>query len=143
MSCDKMQQNTTLSTELSPTQFRIIADLISGASMVDAAEASGVDRSTIYRWKQDVPAFAEALRRARNEISDRLRDGYRTLAANAIETVAEILRAADTPPGVRLRAAMEILQRVEAVEAVSSGRAPAPSPPRRSPAAKTLPREEG
>jgi transposase len=114
MASRKTQQNTTLSTQLSLTQLRIIADLISGASMVDAAEAAGVDRSTIYRWKQDVPAFAEELCRARNEIRDRLQDGYRTLGPQAIEIVAELLRAAGTPPSVRLKAAMEILQRVEA-----------------------------
>ena len=113
MASRKTQQNTTLLTELSPTQLRVIAELIGGASMVEAAEAGGVDRSTIYRWKQDVPAFAEELRRARNEIRDRLQDAYRTLGPNAIETVAEILRAAGTPPAVRLRAALEILQRVE------------------------------
>ena len=114
MARDKSQPNTTIATQLSLTQLRVIADLISGASMVDAAEAAGVDRSTIYRWKQDVPAFAEELCRARNEIRDRLQDGYRTLGPQAIEIVAELLRAAGTPPSVRLKAAMEILQRVEA-----------------------------
>ena len=113
MARNKTPQNTTNATELSPTQLRIIAELIAGASMVEAAEAGGVDRSTIYRWKQEVPAFAEELCRARNEIRDRLQDAYRTLGPNAVETVAEILRAAGTPAGVRLKAALEILQRIE------------------------------
>jgi hypothetical protein len=113
MARNRMQQNATLSTELSPPQLRVLAELIGGASMVEAAEAGGVDRSTIYRWKQDVPAFAEELCRARNEIRDRLQDAYRTLGPQAIETVADLLRAGGAPAGVRLKAAFEILRRVE------------------------------
>jgi DICT domain-containing protein len=46
--------------QLSRKQLSLIVNLLSHSSVEDAAVASGVSRSTVYRWMQDDPAFQRA-----------------------------------------------------------------------------------
>ncbi len=43
-----------------------------GASVTDAAKAAGVNRGTLYRWRDTDPVFAEAWRVARDKLVDGL-----------------------------------------------------------------------
>jgi len=45
-----IQQNSTDST-LSPKQIEVIEALASGARVSEAAKLAGVDRSTVYLWR--------------------------------------------------------------------------------------------
>src|SRR6202011_4119693 len=65
---------------------------------------------TIYNWFHD-PAFKAAAGEAQREYVATLSDGVRDLAALAVETLRSLLEDPDTPPAVRLRTALAVLQR--------------------------------
>lgn len=85
--------------------------LAAGKSITAAAEAAGIHRSTIHHWLAADPAFAAAVESARSEYLETLRDKLRDQAALALDTLTELLTRPDTPPSVRLRAALAVLQR--------------------------------
>ena len=50
-----MQQNASPSEPaLEPKQVRALERLLAGSTVAQAAEAAGVDRSTVHRWLRDV-----------------------------------------------------------------------------------------
>jgi hypothetical protein len=109
------QQNSTDST-LSPKQIEVIEALAAGASVSEAAKRAGVDRSTIYHWMKDDPDFEAHLILGRRECADRMRARLRELEDDALKTIREILGGTDIPPGVRLKAALSVLQSVAAMD---------------------------
>jgi transposase len=109
------QQNSTDST-LNPKQMEVIEGLARGASVSEAAKRAGVDRSTVYHWIQDDREFEAQLTLARRECADRMRARLRELADDAVKTIREILGGTDIPPGVRLKAALSVLQSIGAMD---------------------------
>jgi len=61
-------------------QRKALAALSSGLSVTAAAEASAINRWTIYRWRKESEEFAEAMSRAQEEGVDRLEDHARQRA---------------------------------------------------------------
>lgn len=108
------------SDDLQPDQLKAIAALASGASVIDAAAQAGVDRSTLYRWKE-IPEFAAELNRTRAEQADAIRGELRALAGTAVKTIRTILDDPTTAPGVRLRASLAVLETLKALEPESIG----------------------
>ena len=53
---------------LSAAEMTAIQHLLSGSSVIAAAEAAGVDRTTLHRWMRRKVHFREALTRAREEL---------------------------------------------------------------------------
>ena len=111
-----IQQNTTDSDTisdctLSPAQARVVVALAQGLSVTAAAREAGVHRDTIYQWLRNQPEFETAVENARAEYVAILADGVRDLAARALETLKELLDDPHTPPAVRLKTALAILQR--------------------------------
>jgi|SRR5579872_67547 len=109
-----IRQNSTNSdtnTNLSPAQAQVIAALAQGRSITAAARETDVHRSTIYNWLQNEPHFKTAVENAQREYVEILSDGMRDLAAAALDTLRRLLDDRSTPPTVRLRAALAILQR--------------------------------
>jgi hypothetical protein len=98
------------STTLSPVQAQVIAALAQGRTVTAAAKNADVHRNTIYNWLND-PAFKTAVEGAESEYVAILSDGMRDLAALALDTLRNLLEDPDTPPAVRLRTALAILQR--------------------------------
>jgi hypothetical protein len=98
------------STTLSPVQAQVIAALAQGRTVTAAAQDADVHRNTIYNWLND-PAFKTAVEGAESEYVAILSDGMRDLAALALDTLRNLLEDPDTPPAVRLRTALAILQR--------------------------------
>ena len=96
---------------LSPAQAQVIAALAQGRTITDAARDAGLHRTTIHTWFRDQPAFKTALEDAQREYVSALQDGMRDLAARAVETLRSLLDDSKTPPAVRLRTALAILQR--------------------------------
>jgi hypothetical protein len=80
-----MHRNATQSL-LSPTQLRVLAELLSGQSVTSASAAADVNRSTVHRWLRTDFDFIAAYNEARNEM--RAEAELRIIAASA--------RAADT-----------------------------------------------
>jgi hypothetical protein len=102
--------STTASANLSPAQAQVIAALAQGRTVTAAAQDAGLHRNTIYNWFHE-PAFQTAADEAQREYIATLSDGMRDLAALAVETLRSLLEDPKTPPAVRLRAALAVLQR--------------------------------
>jgi hypothetical protein len=98
------------STTLSPVQAQVIAALAQGRTVTTAAQDAGLHRNTIYNWLHE-PAFKTAVGEAQTEYVAILSDGMRDLAALALETLRNLLEDPKTPPAVRLKTALSILQR--------------------------------
>src|ERR1700730_9340180 len=97
-------------TTLSPAQAQVIAALAQGRTVTAAAQEAGLHRNTIYNWLNE-PAFKTAVEEAQREYVAILSDGMRDLAALAVETLRSLLEDPKTPPAVRLRTALAVLQR--------------------------------
>ena len=102
--------STTAPANLSPAQAQVIAALAQGRTVTAAAQDAGLHRNTIYNWFHD-PAFQTAADEAQREYTAILSDGMRDLAALAVETLRSLLEDPKTPPAVRLRTALAVLQR--------------------------------
>ena len=98
------------STTLSPVQAQVIAALAQGRTVTAAAQTAGVHRNTIYNWLNE-PLFKTAVEEAEAEYVAILSDGMRDLAALALASLRSLLDDPKTPPSVRLRTALAILQR--------------------------------
>ena len=96
---------------LSPVQAQVIAALAQGRTATDAARDAGIHRTTIHHWSRTEPLFKTSLQEAQREYVETLRDGMRDLAARAVETLRNLLDDPNTPPAVRLRTALAVLQR--------------------------------
>ena len=94
---------------MNPKQAHVLNALVSGASITAAAQAAGVDRSTVYAWQRTIPAFNETLDKALAERADNLREAMVDLSKDALATVRQILTSNFAPPSVRLKAALKIL----------------------------------
>ena len=100
--------------DLSPVQAQVIEALAQGQTVSAAAEKAGVHRTTIHHWIRTEPQFKAAVRIAQAEYSAELNDGIRELAARALLTLHDLLQDISTPPAVRLKTALAILQRPHA-----------------------------
>jgi hypothetical protein len=96
---------------LSPVQAQVIAALAQGRTATDAARDAGIHRTTIHHWVRTEPLFKTSLQEAQREYVETLHDGMRNLAARAVETLRNLLDDPKTPPSVRLRTALAVLQR--------------------------------
>ena len=104
-----MPQNPT-SSELSPVQAAVLLALSQGASITKAAQSAGLHLSTVNEWLQEDAHFAAAFRQACEEYIQTLRDQMRDLSALALTTLQSLLEDSKTPPSVRLRAALAVLE---------------------------------
>ena len=97
---------------LSPVQVQVALSLASGESLTAAAQSAGVGRTTVYDWinNEDSP-FSAALREAKAEYIQTVRDQIRDLAKKSLATIAAILDDAQASPSVRLKAALAVLNR--------------------------------
>jgi AcrR family transcriptional regulator len=109
------QQNSTESTaELGHEQTAVIMALMGGATVTDATKQANIDRTTFYLWLRSDAIFQAELNRAKQEQMDAMRAQLRGLADTAVSTVREMLTGTDVPAGVRLKAALAVLQGVGA-----------------------------
>jgi hypothetical protein len=106
-----MPRNTTVPTEVSPAQALALEALLSGKSVVDAAAAAGVDRTTVHRWLRDNAAFVSEYQTNRAELVGHIRRELATLGQDAVKAFRECL-AMEHPnyAAVRLRAALAVLK---------------------------------
>ena len=81
-----------------------------GASVTDATREANVARTTFYLWIKSDAAFQADLNRAKQEQAEAMRAQLRGLADVAVSTIREMLTGADVPAGLRLKAALAVLQ---------------------------------
>jgi hypothetical protein len=91
----------------SQADVALVAALIGGATLDEAADAAKVSRSTLARRLRD-PAFRGELDALRREVLARAADKLAGLATAALETLEELLSAGQ-PPATRLGAARAVL----------------------------------
>jgi hypothetical protein len=72
---------------LSPQQLVAVEALLSGQTHTEAAEAAGVSRQTVHRWRNESPVFQAAFNRARNELAAAVEARLRKLALRALDAV--------------------------------------------------------
>jgi hypothetical protein len=127
----------SLDTILTPTQEQVLSLIAGGATSVAAAKSAGIHRNTIGNWLRSSPAFKEALAAVHFERVLRWREQAETLAPCALETIRDIMSNFSAPAGVRLKAALAILDKAAAplpLESVhNSAQSPAPAVERREP----------
>lgn len=93
---------------LSAKQVKALEALLDGANIQTAAERAGVNRKTIGRWLQD--ALFWKLYQVNSQRVLEL--AARRLTGNldgAVELLTSVMDDEDAPPGVRLRAAQQVI----------------------------------
>lgn len=98
------------SPALTTQQEAAIASLLTGATLAKAAEAAGVDRTTLWRWLKTDAAFVAEHNRARKEQRDAAQLEVRSLTSQAVSTIRDLMTNADAPPAIRLKAALAVLE---------------------------------
>ena len=94
----------TLNGTLSTKKQAAIAALLTSPSITEAAEASGIGRSTMHRWLED-PEFKQALSAAEADaISSAVRRMIGDMSDN-LSTMRDIRVSEDSSPALKLRAA--------------------------------------
>ena len=108
---------------LTPTQEQVLALLSAGSTVTAAAASAGIHRNTIANWRQSSPLFREAQHQADTEKAERWREQAEELAAAAIDAIRTILTDPKAPAGVRLKAALAILDKVSTPRVLSASSA--------------------
>ena len=94
---------------LSAQQIQVIDALSSGATMTDAAEQAGVHRNTVANWRRNALPFQYALAHAQYDRALVFREKCEALTDLAFQTLQQILTDPNAPAGVRLKAALAII----------------------------------
>lgn len=79
----------TLRQELTPEQDRAIALLMAGGTDESVAEAVGVGRQTVNRWKNQSPAFVARMNDCREAVRSTALDKFRGLLPLAVDRLAD------------------------------------------------------
>jgi hypothetical protein len=101
----------TKTPSITARQERAIHALLAGQDDAAAAQAAGVTRPTVNRWKNHDADFQAAMNTARAELADGFLDGLRALYPDAIAALRDGLDP-DNTPAVRLRAAEAIIKNI-------------------------------
>jgi len=94
--------------QLSQEQMNAIDYLLKGQSDRAAAEAVGVNRQTVWDWRNNDPLFIAELNRQRVELWSEARERLKSLANRALDVVEQQLNSSD--PKAALAAAKYVLQ---------------------------------
>ncbi len=89
----------------------VITEMLAGKTPAQAAQATGVPASTVYRWQHD-PTFQAELAQMRRDVIRSSLDFLTAGARAASGEILSVMRDKDNPPSVRLRAACEVLDRL-------------------------------
>jgi len=98
---------------LSATQQTVLAMIASGSNARQAAATAGVHRNTIANWLC-LSEFRQALTLAQYEKAVFLREQAQSVAADAYGAIRALIADPGVPAGVRLRAALAIIDRASA-----------------------------
>lgn len=95
--------------DLSPAKQRAIEARLGGGDWKEAAEAAGVSRQTLWRWRKEHPDFQAALNRQKEELRDAI---FQDLQQAAVASAAAVRLSAsegDGHLGLQLLRAMDLL----------------------------------
>lgn len=100
--------------QLTPAQHTVAARLANGCTHEEAAECAGVDRTTIYNWK-DNPAFLALIRRYRREVIEQTIGMMSRYAVDAACVLHRLMNHSKLDP-VRLGAAKAIIENARTLQ---------------------------
>lgn len=114
MKKNKMLQNDTFSSlspeeVLSPTQVTVLAALLAGNTITDAATAAGVERVTVHRWMREDFCFQAALNRTRRELRRETYGRLAQLADKAVGCIKQAIEAGDAKVALEIVKGMGFL----------------------------------
>jgi transposase-like protein len=137
--CNEMQGNATskknskAETGLTAKQQAAIVALLGQPTLKEAAQAAGINETTLWRWLQQ-PEFQTAYREARREAVRHAIVRLQQHASKAVDTLHDVMVDGGAAPQVRVSAARSILEysmkaveiedlaaRLEALEAKLAG----------------------
>jgi hypothetical protein len=95
---------------LTDKQERAINCLLSEPTAKKAAARARISETTLYRWLNDDPLFAAALKQARNRVLETTLSGLQAASGQAVETLIDVMRSATESPAARVSAARTILE---------------------------------
>ncbi len=104
-----------LNSELTAQQQQILVLLAQGKTINAAAEAANIHRNTIANWRRSSETFRKQWHSMQYEQAMHWRDEMQSMAQIAVDAILKTLTDEKTPPGVRLRAALAVLNKVTAV----------------------------
>ncbi|HWR50121.1 MAG TPA: hypothetical protein VN428_03385 [Bryobacteraceae bacterium] len=108
---DGPQTTTASQASTAELQCRVATGLAQGMSVTSAARAAGVHRTAIHHWQRTSKEFCAAVEQARREFTESFADDLLDLAHSAVRTLQNLLSDPKTPPAVRLKAALAVLER--------------------------------
>lgn len=88
----------------------VLGSLVRGATITQAAEQAGIDRTTVYRWQKESAVFVAELNRAKSEQLRAIQEELRDLASQAVKTLRDFVSSDAVSSSVKLRTALAILQ---------------------------------
>jgi hypothetical protein len=95
---------------LSSQQLAVISALSSGATLSQAAAEAGVHRNTVTNWRRNCIPFQFGFSSAQYDRAILFREKIEAEIDLAIQTLHDILTDPNTPAGVRLKAALAVIQ---------------------------------
>jgi transposase-like protein len=87
----------------------LIAALLSGETIDDAARQVGIHSATAYRWLH-VPSVQQAYLAARRELVKHAVVQLQSACGEAVQTLREIMTDTSAPSSSRVRAAVSVLE---------------------------------
>jgi AcrR family transcriptional regulator len=96
--------------DLTPKQIAAVAALLAGKSVEQAAQAAEVDPATVHRWFKASDAFNDALSEGRRAALHTAITTLSYVSRSAAAVVLEVMNNKNTPPSVRLRAVLGVLE---------------------------------
>ena len=102
--------------KLSRKQEALISALLTTPTLADAAHTAGIGEVTAWRWLKDA-TFQAAYREARRQVVQQAIVQVQQATGEAVETLRQVMQAADAPASAKVSAAKTILETaVKAVE---------------------------
>lgn len=80
----------------SPAQARVLAELLQGESITEAARKGSVDRSTVHRWLNEDSRFKASYNRQLAELRAESEMSLALVVGRALEVVASAVALGDT-----------------------------------------------
>jgi hypothetical protein len=93
----------------SPAQLKAIETLVAGKSVMEAATASEVDRTTVHRWLKDDVVFQVALNTAQRELRDAMQTRLLALADKAVDAIEQSIKEGDGKAALALLRGLGLL----------------------------------
>ena len=96
-------------TTLTAKQQRALDALLREPTVLAAADAAGVSKTTIFRWLSD-PTFAAAYKQARGHLLTSTLTALQSASSTAVATLSEVMKDTTAQPSARVSAAKAVLE---------------------------------